>query len=188
MGSEYSFENRIIKITDSEFHNLSNFIFDKIGIVLPESKKIMLESRLSKRIRELGLSSFGEYYELIADSRADHYEYNKLVCMITTNKTDFFRESYHFDYMVENVLPKLIDNGNVNNGKEFKVWSAGCSTGEEPYTIAMVIGPMATSHIDLESLYGTFGIHGLIGKRLNIIEEVHGNYYQSNNARLGVDF
>lgn len=103
-------------------------------------KRVMLESRFRKRIIQLGLGSYDEYYEfVIASKRKTGNELPVLFNMVTTNKTDFFREPRHFDYMVRNVLPELTRVGDSMFKRHIKIWSAACSSGEEPYTLAMVM-------------------------------------------------
>ncbi len=127
-----------------EFTRLSEFIQSQCGIKMPAGKKIMLEARLQKRLRTLGLSSFREYCDYLFDERTGSQEISHFINAVTTNKTDFFREPQHFTVLTENVLPGLLDDGGP--GKVFRVWSAGCSTGEEPYTIAMVLSEFAALH------------------------------------------
>src|SRR5579862_5449778 len=96
----------------------------------------MLEGRLKRRISELKLSSYHEYCEYLFDGHGhDAEEMVQLIDAVTTNKTDFFREKPHFDLLVSRVLPELAARG---KNRELLIWSAGCSTGEEPYTLAIV--------------------------------------------------
>jgi chemotaxis protein methyltransferase CheR len=120
----------------SEFQRISNYIQQECGIRLGIEKKVMVESRLQSRLRVLGLSAFNEYISLVFDSGNNNPEIYHMIDKITTNKTDFFREAIHFEYLNENVLPEFY---NHQSGNPFRVWSAGCSSGEEPFTIAMVI-------------------------------------------------
>ena len=103
-------------------------------------KRVMLESRFRKRIIQLGLGSYDEYYEFVIASKRKKTgnELPVLFNMVTTNKTDFFREPNHFDYMVRNVLPELTRVGDSMFKRHIKIWSAACSSGVEPYTLAMV--------------------------------------------------
>lgn len=123
----------IWEIGDKEFEFFREVIHRESGIKLTEGKKALLQSRLSKRIRELNLGSFRDYYEYIKNNYSK--EIINLINCITTNKTDFFRENRHFDYIRSVVLPKCDTSGK----KKIRIWSAGCSTGEEPYSIAITL-------------------------------------------------
>jgi chemotaxis protein methyltransferase CheR len=121
----------------SDFARFSKLVYDACGIELSESKKLMVESRLRKRLRETGAGTFSEYWKLLsADPGGD--EMVRFIDAMTTNKTDFFRESRHFDYLVNTVIPEVAVQIS-NEGRQLRVWSAGCSTGKEPYTLAMVL-------------------------------------------------
>ncbi len=128
-------------MTAADFNKLSTFIFNNYGIKLPPSKKTMLEGRLHKRLKALNISSFKEYCEYVFSAEGKRLELINMVDVVTTNKTDFFREAVHFDFLSNNILPGFIKVHSFT--KPFKVWSAGCSTGEEPYTLAMVLSQFA---------------------------------------------
>ena len=127
-----------VKLTDEEFLKISEFIHTNYGIKLPIAKKSLVESRLQKRLRGLGIKSFGEYCKYVLDSEVNKEELTKCVDEITTNETDFFREPTHFDYLVKTILPQGLANRQWPHGKRLSAWSAACSSGEEPYTLAMV--------------------------------------------------
>jgi len=120
-------------LSDEHFHKFRDLIYNEAGIKLGDVKKILVQSRLIKRLRELHLEDFGSYHEYLTKN----YETEKInfINAITTNKTDFFRENDHFEYMKNVILPGMEKKGL----KEIRIWSAGCSTGEEPYTIAMTV-------------------------------------------------
>jgi len=99
----------------------------------------MLEGRLQKRLRSLGITSFKEYCELIFSPEGMKTELIHMFDMVTTNKTEFFREPAHFDYLTSKALPTLRELNDSGSRRPLRIWSAGCSTGEEPYTIAMVL-------------------------------------------------
>lgn len=126
-------------MSDSEFRRFSEFVYDKCGIKLPPAKKHMLTARLSKRLRALGILTFKEYYKYILNPKVDPDELTRMIDVVTTNKTEFFRESAHFDFLKNQALPALIRSGRISARRKLYVWSAGCSTGEEPYTLAMVL-------------------------------------------------
>ena len=122
-------------LTQSEFVKLSNFITTNYGIKLPEHKKVMVEGRLHKRLKALNIETFAEYIDLVLGDEETEEVIN-MINAVSTNKTDFFREPAHFDFLAEKVLPELMSK---LDQKDIKIWSAAASTGEEIYTIAMVI-------------------------------------------------
>jgi chemotaxis protein methyltransferase CheR len=123
-----------------DFGRLSRFIYDTCGIKMPEAKKTMLEARLSKRLRVLGMRSFSDYCDYLFAPEGQERELVQMLDMVTTNKTDFFREPDHFDYLTHTVLPEWLRR---HEGATLSIWSAGCSSGEEPYTLAMVLSEFA---------------------------------------------
>ncbi len=123
------------ELSASEFNKLSKFIMNEYGIKMPPEKRIMLQSRLQKRLKVLGMDSFNKYIEYLFSPHGMSEEVIHMMDVVSTNKTDFFRESVHFDYMLSDALPKLTEQG----VKDYKIWSAGCSSGEEPYTIAITM-------------------------------------------------
>lgn len=127
------------RLTDRDFERFSRLVYEHCGIKLPPHKRSMLESRLRKRLRAHNLQTFEEYAEMVFSLQAGHDEMVKLIDVVTTNKTDFFREPVHFDYLVEHALPFLVNRFNSGVKQPLKVWSAGCSTGKEPYTLAMIL-------------------------------------------------
>ena len=129
------------RMSTRNFRRLAGFIFDYSGIKMPESKKTMLEGRLRRRLRATGTRTLDEYCDrLFADGGLDK-EGLHLINAVTTNKTDFFREPVHFTYLRERILPELARHGI----RSIRAWSAACSTGPEPYTIAMVLDDYAAS-------------------------------------------
>lgn len=123
-------------MSDREFRQLSDFILSECGIKMPPSKKILLQTRLQKRLNCLGMNSFKEYCGYVFNPVGKEKELIHFIDCITTNKTDFFREAAHFDYLVSKAIPDILSK---NRNRRIMVWSAGCSSGEEPYTIAMVM-------------------------------------------------
>lgn len=129
---------------NGDFDRLRSLIYEQAGINLGPEKRTMLEIRLRRRLRALNLSSYRQYCDQLFRSDKPDDELIHLIDVVTTNKTDFFREPGHFQFMVAAALPDLL----AHNGADHTllVWSAGCSTGEEPYTIAMVLSDYAESH------------------------------------------
>lgn len=118
-------------VSDELFKLFADLIYKTAGIKLSVTKKSLLVSRLMKRLRLMGLNSFTEYYHRVKE---DEEEMVEMLNCISTNTTKFFREGHHFEYLEKNILPELFKN---KQEKTIRIWSAGCSTGEEPYTIAI---------------------------------------------------
>ncbi len=127
------------ELTDKQFVRLSDFIYSNYGIKMPPVKKIMLQSRLHKRLKALGISSFDEYLSFVFDDHSHAEEVVNMIDVVSTNKTDFYREPAHFDFLNETALPHLTSKGS----KRINIWSAGCSSGEEPYTMAICLSEFA---------------------------------------------
>lgn len=141
------------KMSLAEFTRISEYIYSQYGIKLPPVKKTMLESRLHKRLRARSYGTFKDYFEFVFSKEGQELELIQMVDLITTNKTDFFREATHFSYLTETLLPAW---GRANDRSPVKVWSAGCSSGEEPYTLAMVLAEFGESNGGLSySILGT---------------------------------
>ena len=124
------------EFTDADFHRLRALVLEHAGISLSEHKRDLVYGRLARRVRALGLSRFSDYCELLQHER--HPELECFINAITTNLTAFFRERHHFDILAEEIGRRqaLHEGGRL----KVRVWSAGCSTGEEPYSIAMTLG------------------------------------------------
>ncbi len=122
-------------INETEFRLFRELVYRETGINLVDGKKLLLVTRLSKRLKQLRLQSFLEYYEYLKGAGAANREMTNLINLVTTNKTDFFREKHHFDFLSTSILPELKAAGQRN----IRIWSAGCSTGEEPYSIAITV-------------------------------------------------
>ncbi len=123
-------------ISNEEFIRLSTFISDYYGVRYTSVKKSILENRLLKRLRHYGFATFSQYCDLLMDVNQNQAELIEMLNLVTTNKTDFFRESNHFDFLTDHVVPHFLEN---SESTCFNVWSAGCSSGEEVYTLAMVL-------------------------------------------------
>ncbi len=129
-------------ISDRQFKKLSAFIEKELGIRMPDTKRVMLESRLQKRLRALRIPTFDEYIDRVFSG--DDLELIQMIDVVTTNKTDFFREPDHFDILTSRLLPGTM--GHNPGRKLYSFWSAGCATGEEPYTLAMVLAEFSIAH------------------------------------------
>ncbi|MCQ2226864.1 MAG: methyltransferase domain-containing protein [Bacteroidales bacterium] len=130
------------ELSQSDFKAFSDYIYSEFGIKMPDIKRVMLQGRLLKRIRELKMSSYAEYKKYFFSEEGQRNEIYNFLSVVTTNKTDFFRESAHFDFLSHEVLPEFLAEGRRN----IKVWSAACSSGEEPYTISIVLNEFKEQH------------------------------------------
>jgi chemotaxis protein methyltransferase CheR len=127
---EHEFE-----FTDSEFNRLRELVYARTGIALSDAKRELVYGRLARRLRKLKLASFAEYCQLVEQPGSD--EIQELTNAITTNLTSFFREGYHFEQLAAEALPQLESERMAT--RRLRLWSAGCSTGEEPYSLAVVM-------------------------------------------------
>ncbi len=128
-----------VAITDDEFVQLRDFIYEKSGIFVDEKRKYLFESRFRKRLQELSLSSFGDYLKFLKFDSNRKEELVKLFELITTNETSFYRDIKQLDAFQANVLKEVIENIRKQGKSEMHIWSAGCSSGEEPYTLAILL-------------------------------------------------
>jgi chemotaxis protein methyltransferase CheR len=122
-------------LTQEDFRQIATILHSDSGISLPDSKATLVYSRLAKRLRALGLQNFRDYCALIASNGAAD-ERQQMIAALTTNVTRFFREPHHFDHLRTKVLPPLLEA--ARRGEQVRLWSAGCSNGQEPYSIALV--------------------------------------------------
>ncbi|GFZ86005.1 CheR family methyltransferase [Dyella caseinilytica] len=120
---------------DTEFQFLRDFVYQHCGIALGEQKRQLVQGRLLRRLRALRLKDFSSYCELLR--RDPEGELGELASVISTNVTSFFREMHHYDLLINDLLPRWLEA--KKNGGRLRIWSAGCSTGEEPYALAMVL-------------------------------------------------
>ncbi len=126
---------REFEFTDKDFKRVQKIAYDFAGIDLNDSKNNLVYNRLAKRIRFLGQKSFNAYLDYV--EQQGESEFIHLINSMTTNLTFFFRENHHFEYLADTVIPELIKQNAAT--KKIRIWSAGCSTGEEPYSIAIVL-------------------------------------------------
>jgi chemotaxis protein methyltransferase CheR len=131
-------------ISRSDYGRLCDLIYQEAGIHLGTERKTMLEMRIKRRLKDLDLTSYSDYCDYLFGHEGLKDEIVNLIDVVTTNKTDFFRESGHFNYLVDKMLQELTSRN--GGGRTFLIWSAGCSTGEEPYTMAIVLSEYALTH------------------------------------------
>ena len=149
-GSKVVERERSTPLSDKDFSRLKEFIYRECWIKITEAKRTMVEARLQKRLRGLGLTSFSRYCDYLFGPRGMEEELVHLINVITTNKTDFFREPAHFHYLVRKALPEMLRQS--SGRRTIMVWSAGCSSGEEPYTLAMVLKEFVAERREIDFL------------------------------------
>lgn len=133
------FSTKQFKITDEEFIQLRDFIYEQSGIYIAENRKYLIENRLTNRLKELNLKTYGEYYYFLRYDSARKTELNRLFEVVTTNETSFFRNVPQLEVFRTQILAKVIDAQRKAGQKKLRIWSAGCSTGDEPYTLSIII-------------------------------------------------
>ncbi len=130
--------NTLMAISDAEFTRLRDLIYQRFGINLTEQKRSLLVGRLQKLMRQLNLPTFSAYFDYLDNDKTEA-GLSELVDLISTNHTYFNREKDHFDYFSQTALPAVIDKLKQQNRKDLRIWCAGCSSGEEPYTLLMLM-------------------------------------------------
>lgn len=138
MNDNFYDREREFHFSDKEFRFISKLVGERTGIVLSDAKRQMVYGRLSRRLRQLKLSKFSDYCDLLTSG--DEHELVEFTNAITTNLTAFFRENHHFEFLKTRVIPEVMRKNAMS--KRIRVWSAGCSSGEEPYSIAMCLREM----------------------------------------------
>lgn len=146
-------------LSDADFERFRALIYDESGIHFSESNRTILESRLKERLRIAKLETVGEYYRFV---RSDQEELKVLLDAVTTNLTRFFRNAAHWETFEKFVLPDLIDHKKKTGNRRVKVWSAGCSTGEEPYTIAMELLEFLPPGFEIEILASDLSLKSVL--------------------------
>jgi len=129
-------------MSDDEFKIIRDSIYSHCGIYFTEDSKYLLEKRLAGRLSTLGLNNFRDYYHFLKYDRNKDQEMTDIMDVLTTNETYFFRESFQLAAFTDEIIPELIRVKSARGNRTLRIWSAGCSTGEEPYTIAMLLRDM----------------------------------------------
>jgi chemotaxis protein methyltransferase CheR len=149
----------LVSMDTRDFKLFRELIHRHTGIWLRDGKQIMLASRLARRLRHHQLADFADYYQLVETIQDSGAEMRELINCVTTNKTSFFRESHHFDFLRETVVPQAKRSASPGAPKRMRVWSAACSTGEEPFSIAISLmealgrsGPNSSASAALSSM------------------------------------
>lgn len=140
------------ELTDSEFQIFSDYIFEKSGIHYTINKKTILQNRIRRRLRDLGLESYKEYFEIIKNKQMNDPEVVNFFNEVTTNETSFFRHDKQFKALEEMIIPDILANKKTGS---LNIWSAAASMGKEAYTIAMVLSSMSDSRAKNFKILGT---------------------------------
>ena len=127
------------ELSMGEFEAFRALVAEHTGIALGAHKRALLQARLGQRLRTLGLATFTDYHRVLVEQDPEGEELARFVNAVTTNKTDFYREAHHFAYLAERWAPEALGRAAPGTPRAVRIWSAGCSTGEEPYTIAMTL-------------------------------------------------
>lgn len=170
-------------LSEKTRQRISDFIESNFGIKMPAAKKALLEGRLAKRLRALGFADYDTYCDYLFSDEGKRQEVTHFISVISTNKTDFFREPHHFSYLVETAFPEIVRMNNGAHG-HLHVWSSACSTGEEPYTIAMVLD----DYIARTSSLGAYSILAT-DISMNVLEaSVRGVYAEERIQPIPMEF
>jgi chemotaxis protein methyltransferase CheR len=178
-----------VALSDREFDLLRRLVYARTGIALGPHKRHLLRARLGRRLRALGLSSFGDYYESLAAGGAEEME--RFVNAITTNKTDFFREPHHFEYLLTTWAAAHRREGARTGRRRVRIWSASCSSGEEVYTLAMTLAEarllppvwdtrLLASDIDTDMLAATAEARYAMERVAPVPDELRARYFLSS--------
>ena len=168
------FERKEFAMTEADYSFISKTVYDECGIVLSEQKKDMVYSRIARRIRTLKLPNFATYLTYLQNNK--DAEFVEFINAITTNLTYFFREPHHFEFLKETIIPEMKANHRAD--KRVRIWSAGCSTGMEPYSIAMTMEKAFSSDWDFKILATDLDT--------NVLSTAKGGIYQGDSV-AGID-
>ncbi len=142
LGSDSQKLKQGAKISDNEFRKFAEFIYALLGIFIPPKRRYLLENHLGVRLSVLGLDSFTQYLDYLCHAPGRKQELNKFIEKVTTHETSFYRDITQLDNFREKVLAPLLAKKSKAGTKKLRIWSAGCSTGEEPYTLAIMVADM----------------------------------------------
>ncbi len=162
-----TFTSGLIQLSNKDFRRLSAFIYDTFGIYLPEKKHYLLQNRLLPRLRKLGYTSFSDYTDFVLQQGEHGDEVFEMMNVVSTNKTEFFRERDHFNILQKELLPHF-------HGQHIKVWSAGCSSGEEVYSLAMLLDEeKQAGNISSYTVYGNDISKSILEKAVKAVYPYH---------------
>ena len=164
---ERSLGRRASELRKRDFARLADFVQGYSGIMMPPIKKTLMEGRLRRRAKALGMSDVSEYCRYLLDEGGLDEEAEHVIDVVTTNKTDFFREAAHFEFLSCQALPNLLCE---RNSPQIKAWSAACSIGAEAYSIAMVLGDFALVHREMTfTVYATDICHEVLQRGVRAV-------------------
>ena len=163
------------KLTNGQFQRICNLVYEHCGINLHEGKKELVRSRLSKMLRKYKLGSFDDYIKMVLED-ATHSAFSEMIDLISTNLTSFFREPKHFEYLMQIFLPSLIQKKKSDGRCRIRAWSAGCSSGEEPYSMAITLLEAARDQgvLDIRILASDISIR--------ILQRAQAGFYESDRV------
>ena len=169
-------ESSLLELTDEEFNKFANLIHKLSGIYLKDSKITLLSNRLRQRINERNFGSFAEYYDYIRKGE-DESEINQMLNAVSTNETYFFRSEKHFEALTDKIMPDLMQKIH----KPIKIWCAGCSSGEEPYTVAMVLNEKKLLSRRIVEIYAS-------DMNTEVLDEAKKGIYDIKRLRVTPDY
>ena len=158
-------------LTDADFEQYRNLIYNECGIHFTSTNRSILESRLKERLREKGVDSVKTYFATIT---RDQSELKSFLDSVTTNLTRFFRNQAHFDALERHVIPELLNAKRASGSNTIKIWSAGCSTGEEPYTIAMLLSDILPPPWNYEIVASDLSLKCLMSAKEGFYSRIEG--------------
>ena len=165
-----------LKLTDEEFSRFAELIHRVSGIYLKDSKNTLLSNRLRKRLREKKINTFDEYYQFIEKTN-DQNELNEMLNAVSTNETYFFRNEQHFETLFDGIIPEFL----AQRSLPLAIWSAGCSSGEEPYTISMIANERGLLNPSLLSIDAT-------DLNTSVLQEAREGIYDIKKMRQTPDY
>ncbi len=174
-----------IEMSEKERIDISSFIETRFGIKMPPVKKILLTSRLSKRLNALGCKSYGEYYQYIITEKGSRDEFHIFADLVSTHETGFFREPQHFEFLYKKILPQLLEDRGAGVKSDLRVLSSACSTGEEAYTVSVTLAEFARNNNIKQYSYKITGTD-ISTKVVNAA--ARGVYHQSRISTLPLEY
>ena len=155
-------------LNDKDFELFRKVIYDECGITFSPTNRAILDSRIKDLLRRKNIATPAEYYSLILK---DKEEMKHMLDSVTTNLTRFFRNQPHFDAFINHVIPKVIEEKKAKGDRTIKIWSAGCSTGEEPYTIAMILKEILPPGFNFKIIASDLSLKSLMVGKQGFYEE-----------------
>ena len=173
-------KEKVTRMPDDAFRLLRDLISDYCGVYYDDDSKYILEHRLDRRLQVCGVADYRDYYRYLLYNRERENELAEIVDIITVNETYFFREKKQFDALLEEITPEIMKSG--SGQKRLRIWSAGCASGEEPYTIAMLV-------LENPAIFGDWKVE-VLGSDINkrVIQKARRGVYTKNSFRTIEDY